>query len=91
MATQAQKEYYGKRTAANKLEAAKDINQASIAAFDAIRKMTESLTALNMCIKNESHITFEWWNEHAAESNLYEALETYELTLRKHYRKKNYK
>lgn len=54
----------------------------STAAFDAIRKMTESLTKLNTAIKNGDHITYEWRAEDEVESELYKALKTYELTLR---------
>lgn len=53
-----------------------------INAISEINKMRTALDKLETAIRNDAHITFEWWAEHAVEEKLYEALKRYELLKR---------
>lgn len=53
-----------------------------INAISEINKMRTALDKLEAAIRNDAHITFEWWAEHAVEEKLYEAMKAYELLKR---------
>jgi hypothetical protein len=53
-----------------------------INAISEINKMKAILDKVETAIRNDAHITFEWWEQHGAEDKLYNAFKKYEETKR---------